>query len=374
LGKGKDMASQSRTKSKKGRSSSGSTRAKSKGGGGNSGHWPSWLPSPKLLIGLFVLVAFVYFLLRAHSTVSELKTVLRHFTPRRLPWLGISLAAEALSFWCYALAQRTLLIHGGARLSRGTMIELAVAATGLTNLVPGGTAPASGWLVSQYRKRGIPMSLALWAVLAGGLAAALSVLLLTLAGAAVADLINPLEAVLCLLALVGGAVGVAVGIRNIDRIEKWSKSHHLGRFDRVLTNLSKRMADTSRIRASPRTSTKVLLLSIGNWGLDVACLIAAFPFLGLPVPWRAVLFAYSIAQVAGSLAPVPAGIGFVEGGMVGAFALTGTPIGAAFLATIVYRLITSVGLAATGSVMLLYLSRQRTTEKAELSAAAKKLN
>jgi uncharacterized protein (TIRG00374 family) len=134
------------------------------------------------------------------------------------------------------------------------------------------------------------------------------------------------------------------------------------------------VADTARIRASPRISTKVLLLSIGNWGLDVTCLIAAFPLLGLPVPWRAVLFAYAIAQIAGSLAPVPAGIGFVEGGMVGAFALTGTPVGAAFLATIVYRLITSVGLAAAGSVMLLYLSRQRTTEKAQLSAAAKKLD
>jgi putative heme transporter len=345
-----------------------------KGRDAGSGHRPSWLPSPKLLIGLLVLVVVGYFLFRAHSTLSELKTVVRHFTARRLPWLGISLAAEALSFWCYALVQRSLLIQGGARLSRQTMIELAVAATGLTNLLPGGTAPASGWLVSQYRKRGIPMPLALWAVLAGGLAATLSVLLLALAGAAVAGLVNVLEALLCLLALVAGAVGVVAGVRNVDRVEKWCKSHHLGRFDRPLTALSKRVADTARIRASPRTSSKVLVLSIGNWGLDVVCLIAAFPFLGLAVPWRAVLFAYAIAQIAGSVAPVPGGIGFVEGGMIGAFALTGTPVGTALLATIVYRLITSVGLAAAGSAMLLYLSRKTAPENAELSGAARRLD
>jgi uncharacterized protein (TIRG00374 family) len=350
------------------------TAKKGTGGAGAKHHRPRWLPSPKLLVGLLVLVAVVYFLLRAHSTSTEVRTVLRHFSARRLPWLAVSIVAEAISFWCYALVQRSLLLQGGARLSRHTMVELAIAATGLTNIVPGGTAPASGWLVTQYRKRGIPLPLALWAVLAGGLAATLSVLLLALAGAAVAGLIGVLATGAFLLALALATVGVAAGIRSIDRVSEWCKSHHLGRFDRVLTALSERLADSAGIRATPRTSAKVFLLSLGNWGLDVACLIAAFPFLGLPVPWRAVLFAYAIAQIAGSLAPVPAGIGFVEGGMVGAFALAGTAVGVGVLATIVYRLITSLGLAATGSAMLLYLSRQRTTEKAQLSAAAKKLS
>jgi uncharacterized protein (TIRG00374 family) len=102
----------------------------------------------------------------------------------------------------------------------------------------------------------------------------------------------------------------------------------------------------------------------------VACLIAAFPLLNLPVPWRTVLFAYALAQIAGSLAPVPGGIGFVEGGMVGAFALAGTPVGDALLATILYRLITSLGMAGLGSLMLWHLSRKKSTTHAILTPQA----
>jgi uncharacterized protein (TIRG00374 family) len=77
-----------------------------------------------------------------------------------------------------------------------------------------------------------------------------------------------------------------------------------------------------------------------------------------------------LAQIAGSLAPVPGGIGFVEGGMVGAFALAGTSVGHAVLATILYRLITSLGMAGLGSVMLWHLSRKKSTNPAVLSPRA----
>jgi uncharacterized protein (TIRG00374 family) len=99
-------------------------------------------------------------------------------------------------------------------------------------------------------------------------------------------------------------------------------------------------------------------------------LVAAFALLGLPVPWRTVLFAYALAQIAGSLAPVPGGVGFVEGGMLGAFALAGTPIGGAILATILYRVITTFGVAGVGSIMLLHLSRQTRVRHATLTSPA----
>jgi uncharacterized membrane protein YbhN (UPF0104 family) len=67
---------------------------------------------------------------------------------------------------------------------------------------------------------------------------------------------------------------------------------------------------------------------------------------------------------------VPGGIGFVEGGMVGAFALAGTPVGGAFLATILYRLITSVGMAGLGSLMLWHLSRKKSPTQAVLTPQA----
>jgi uncharacterized protein (TIRG00374 family) len=327
-----------------------------------------------VLIGLVVLVAVVFLAFHVSTFDHEATTVLRHFKVSRLPWLSVALAAEALSFLCYAFVQRALLIEGGARLPRRDIVSLAVAATGLTNLLPGGTAPSSGWLVAQYRKRGIPMPLALWAVLAGGFAATVSVLLLTLVGAAVAGLLPPLWIGLCAVILVAGSIGFLAAVRHLESVDRWFRAHRHGRSDRLLQRFSKRVGDVSKFRAPPAVGARVLVLSVGNWGLDVGCLIAAFPLLNLPIPWRTVLFAYAFAQIAGSLAPVPGGIGFVEGGMVGAFALAGTPVGDALLATILYRLITTIGVAGVGSVMLLHLSRKKSTTRAVLSPEAAALD
>jgi hypothetical protein len=328
------------------------------------------MPSVRLLIGAAVLVALVLLLLHVGSISHEMTTVLRHFRVNRLPWLGVALGTESLSFLCYAFVQRALLAEGGATLTRRDMVSLAIAATGLTNLLPGGSAPSSGWLVAQYKRRGVPTSLALWAVLAGGFAATVSVLLLTLVGATIAGLLSPLGTGLCLVALAGGAVGALALTRHADTADRWFRAHDHGRFDRLLTSISKGVGDASRFRASPVAGTRVLLLSVGNWGLDVGCLVAAFPLLGISIPWRTVLFAYAFAQIAGSLAPVPGGIGFVEGGMVGAFALAGTPVGDALLATILYRLITTFGMAGLGGLMFLHLSRDKSPTHAELSPRA----
>jgi uncharacterized membrane protein YbhN (UPF0104 family) len=334
---------------------------------------PRWLPSARVLIGVAVLVAVVFFAFHLGSIAHDATTVRRHFRVSRLPWLAVAVAAEALSFLCYAFVQRALLIEGGALLPRRDIVSLAVAATGLTNLLPGGTAPSSGWLVAQYRKRGIPMPLALWAVLAGGFAATVSVLLLTLVGAAVAGLLPPLWIGVCAGLLVAGSIGFIAGVRHLDTLDRWFRAHHHGRSDRLIKRFSKRIGDASKFRTPPAVGARVLVLSVGNWGLDVGCLIAAFPLLNLPIPWRTVLFAYAFAQIAGSLAPVPGGIGFVEGGMVGAFALAGTPVGDALLATILYRLITTIGVAGVGSVMLFHLSRKKSIPHAVLSPEAAEL-
>src|SRR5580698_6938625 len=142
--------------------------------------WPKWLPSPKIVFAVLVVVALAVLVVRERSSLAQ---AFGHVGVGSLPWLAAAVGAEALSFVCYAGVQRRLLRAGGARLGRRTVLGLAVSATGLTNLVPGGTAPASGWLVGQYRRHGIPMPLALWAVIAGGFAATVSVLFLLLMGA-----------------------------------------------------------------------------------------------------------------------------------------------------------------------------------------------
>ncbi len=236
-----------------------------------------------------------------------------------------------------------------------------------------GTAPASGWLVGQYRRRRVPMPLALWAVLAGGFAATVSVLTLLLAGAAAAGLIGVPATVGCAVLLAGGTAGLVVAAHHLSSVEDWLGRHRRLPGVGLAERIAGRAAEVAGFRATVPGGAQVFALSLGNWGMDVLCLVAAFAGLGLPVPWRAVLFAYATAQVAGSLAPVPGGIGFVEGGMIGAFALTGTPAAAAAVATIVYRLITTFGVAGVGSVTLLAITH-REPQEAELHGQAAALD
>jgi uncharacterized membrane protein YbhN (UPF0104 family) len=333
----------------------------------------AWVRSP-LFLAVLVVVALVVLVSRLRSTEHDLVMAYQHFSWDRFPWLLLALGAEAISFVCYAMVQRSLLLAGGARLTRRTMVALAVAATGLTNLVPGGTAPASGWLVKQYRRREIPMPLALWAVLAGGFAATVSILLLLLTGAGIAGLLGSWEFVGCTVALIGGAVGVVAGVHNLPALTRWLERHQARHGLRLVRKIADKTAGVVQFRTTIPGGVFVLGFSLANWAMDVFVLIGAFGLLGLPIPWRAVLFAYATAQVAGSLAPVPGGVGFVEGGMIGAFALAGAGVSGAILATIVYRAITCWLVAAVGSLMLAVLSRRSTGSPAELRADASELS
>ena len=342
-----------------------SQRTEDKTGVGADKRRLAWLRSP-FVFGILVIAGLVFLATKLHSTEDTLITTYRHFSWGRLPWLVVALGSEAISFVCYAGVQRFLLRSGGARLTRRTMVALAVGATGLTNLVPGGTAPASGWLVQQYRRREVPLPLALWAVIANGYAAAVSILLLLLAGAGVAGLLNPLELIGCAVALAGGATAFVWASHNLAALARWLKGRGANRGLRLIQRLTESTAGVAGYRTTVRGGALVLALSLANWAMDVFVLISAFGVLGLAIPWRAVLFAYATAQVAGSLAPVPGGIGFVEGGMIGAFALAGSGLGGAILATIVYRAITCWLVAAVGSLVLLGLSRISTAAPALL--------
>jgi len=333
----------------------------------------AWVRSALLLAALVVIV-LVILVSRLHSTEHDLATAYHHFSWSRFPWLLLALGAEAVSFVCYAMVQRSLLLAGGARLPRRTHVALAMAATGLTNLVPGGTAPASGWLVKQYRRREIPMPLALWAVLAGGFAATVSILTLLLAGAGIAGLLNAWEFIACGVALIAGAVSVVAGAHELPALARWLERHRSYRGLGLVRRLAGTTAGVTQFRTTVPGGFVVLGLSVANWAMDVFVLIGAFGLLGLPVPWRAVLFAYAVAQVAGSLAPVPGGVGFVEGGMIGALALAGSGLSGAILATIVYRAVTCWLVAAVGSLMLALMSRRSAGPPAVLRGDAAELS
>ncbi|HEX4670261.1 MAG TPA: flippase-like domain-containing protein [Solirubrobacterales bacterium] len=103
--------------------------------------------------------------------------------------------------------------------------------------------------------------------------------------------------------------------------------------------------------------------SIGYMALDVAALATAFAAFGSTPPFAAFVFAYVIGQL-GGLIPLPGGIGGIDGGLIGALTLYGSPLSQATAAVLAYRVVQLGIPAILGSVAFVQLRRTLSREEA----------
>jgi uncharacterized membrane protein YbhN (UPF0104 family) len=106
-----------------------------------------------------------------------------------------------------------------------------------------------------------------------------------------------------------------------------------------------------------------LLGAIGYMALDVVALAAAFAAFGSTPPFAAFVFAYVIGQL-GGLLPLPGGIGGIDGGLIGALTLYGSPLSQATAAVLAYRVVQLGIPAILGSVAFVQLRRTLVQEEA----------
>jgi uncharacterized membrane protein YbhN (UPF0104 family) len=193
-------------------------------------------------------------------------------------------------------------------------------------------------------------------VLAGGFTAAVAVSALLLAGAAVAG-----TGSLALLAgaagvLAAGMAGLTAAARHAGALSRWLSARHRSR---RIAPLAAAVAGLSRQDAGSGWAAGVLGCTVAGLLADAGLLAACFGLAGLPVPWRGLLFAYAAGQLAGRLVPLPGGLGGVEGGVLGALTLTGTPPAAAAAAVILYRVAGYWAVGAAGTAAAATLTRSR---------------
>jgi putative heme transporter len=305
--------------------------------------------------GIITVVA-----LRIPAATADIHAALARTSAERLPWLGAAVAAEVVSLACAAAAQRRLLAAGGASLPGRAMFGLALGSTGLGRLLPAGPATATAWLTGQYRRRGIDGTLGLWAVLSGGFAASVTLLALLLAGAAVAGLASPALLATAAVILAAGSAGVIAAAHRLPAVTGWLAGRHPG------TRAARTLAATAslaRLRAGYRRGTAALLFTTMTRHAEAAVLAAAFELAGWPVPWHSLLLAHTASQLAGSLIPLPGGLGGADAGLLGALTLTGTPLAAA--AAVTYPAIGYwvVGAAATYAAAAMGRRHRRLTSR-----------
>ncbi|HEY3034400.1 MAG TPA: lysylphosphatidylglycerol synthase domain-containing protein [Streptosporangiaceae bacterium] len=304
-----------------------------------------------LAAGVVMVVA-----VRVPGVASDVRAAFAYLDRLHLSWLCVAVTAQIASLAGAVAAQRQLLAAGGARLPWRTVSALVLASTGLARTMPAGPITGGAWQAREYRRRGAGTVAGVWAVLAGGFTSTVAVLAMLLAGAAVAG-VGALPVFLCAAGvLAAGAAGLTAAPRRAHGLSGWlGRRHHrwpsIGR-------LAEALAGLSRHHARPGWATGVMACTAVGLLADAGVLTACFGLAGLPVPWRGLLLAYAAGQLAGRLVPLPGGLGGVEGGLLGALTLTGTPPAAAAAAIIIYRVAGYWAVGVTGAAVAAALARR----------------
>jgi len=106
----------------------------------------------------------------------------------------------------------------------------------------------------------------------------------------------------------------------------------------------------------PRKGGLAMLGAAGFWAANIGILWATFMAFGVAVPIAVLVLGFFIGMAA-NLAPDPAGVGAVDGGLIGAFVIFGEPASAVIAAVLVYRLIAFWMPLPPGIVAFLQLRR-----------------
>lgn len=311
----------------------------------------------RVLLALCVLAGVVVLVLDVPHATSDFSHAFARITAGRLVWLGAAVGVEFCSIGAFAVVQRRLLQNGPHRVGFGSLLRLAVATLGLQAILPIGALPSAGWLVTQYRRVGASTAYALYMVAASFFAALVTLFGLFLLGALVGGLGSTLSLTAGLVGLLAGTSAAVAVVHRFGARPHLARSV-LGPWSRRFDGAMQTLAAAARCRTGARNGAGVLVASAGTWVFDCACLVCGFELMGLPVPWRGILFAYALAQIAGGVVPLPGGIGAVEGGAIGGLVLVGVGAGDALAATLAYRVISYWGEGLVGGLMALSLARR----------------
>jgi uncharacterized membrane protein YbhN (UPF0104 family) len=105
-----------------------------------------------------------------------------------------------------------------------------------------------------------------------------------------------------------------------------------------------------------RRSTGVLLGSLGTVAFDIAVLAVAFKGFGYSPPIGVLVMGYLIGQLGGNV-PIPGGIGGLDAGLIGTFALFHQPLAVTSAAVLIYHAIVIWVPGLLGSVAFVQLRR-----------------
>ncbi len=331
----------------------------------------------KFVLGLAVAAVAVW---AVAGKTDELQGATTYLDRLHWGWIVLGVAAEVLSYMCFASMQRRLLHAGGTRVPLAPMTGITLAGNAMQTSLPAGVVLSVAYAFRQYRRYGADDVLAGWVVVAMTVLSIMTLSLLAAVGLALAastgsalDLVGVILGVLAVMAALAVAwsrrtwvVAHATGVVRVSQRVIHRPAGDPGRF----------VADaTTRVSAiSPQRRDWLVAggFAAGNWVFDLGCLTMAFLCVGADVPWRGLLLAYAAAQLATNLPVTPGGLGVVEGSLTIALVTFGGAEGSTVAAVLVYRilsfwLVVPAGWGAWG--VLAWITRRAGQSDADATAS-----
>jgi uncharacterized protein (TIRG00374 family) len=287
-------------------------------------------------------------------------------------WLPFGILLEATSMAAFAAVFRRVLSAGGRVRPRKTeMLATIYAANAMSVSIPlAGPGVATAYLFRRFTRQGASVLLAGWALLAGGVIASVTwVLILAAAGLASGH-------------TVALAITVPVVVFTALALATIAVAARRPRLRRILENyLSQALKQGARLLRWPATDPKLAIrawaerfgalrlpssiwalvsgYSLVNWLADAAVLAVSIVAVGAAVPWRDLLLVYVAGVGAQSLSLTPGGIAITEGAISVALVASGLHVRQAVAAAVLYRLISFWLVAAVGWLIMLFLQSRR---------------
>jgi uncharacterized protein (TIRG00374 family) len=328
---------------------------------GHQRHLPRWVvaawPGVRIAIGFGLVAAAVWVLSSKGSELSGFTGVFK-----TINWWVVAPAflCEILSYACFALMQRELLMAGHLRPPWWTLFKLTFGSQALTNSLPVGNALATVYGFRWFRRFGADTTLAIWALAGTLIASLVSLSLVAIIGLAMA---TSAGASLDLVAVLIGVLAVTLAIGSLFVYERplhWVVSVLL-RVSVALTGrprgdtheqIGRIMSWMTAVRLSWGQIGRVVGWGTTNWLLDCACFALMFTAIHAPIPWEGLLLAYGAGQLAATLPITPGGLGVVEGSLTIALVAFGGQVDATTDAVLLYRLISFWFILALGWLLI----------------------
>jgi hypothetical protein len=302
------------------------------------------------VIRIVVALAAVGFAIYAVSgKTQELTGVTSYLDDLHWWWMIVAAGAELLSYAALSSLQRRLLRAGKVKVPAESMMGITLAGSAIQYTFPGGSLIYLAYLFRQFRRWGADELLAGWVVLAFNLVTFVSLAALSAIGLALAfgtgsgnGLVESIGgiafATLLLILVVRERRRLLPYVtRAVALSQKVIRRPYPNRSPAEL--VESWTTELGAVSPSRQVWIRSLVMGMSNWLADLSCLVLSFFAVGVGVPWRGLLLAYTAGQLASSLPITPGGLGAVEGSLTIALVNFGGGAESTVAAVLLYRLI-----------------------------------